>query len=188
MAEVPLQITFRDMAHSDSVERHVRRRGAKLGTFFDRITGCRVVVEAPHRRHRYGKRYHVRIDLAVPGNELVVSRNPPENLQHEDLHATVDSAFDDAERMLEDYARRLRGDVKQRAAAPHGTVTKLFRQTGYGFLEGPEGVEVYFHKNSVHGGRFEELEIGSEVRYTEELGDKGPQASSVVFHRRSATR
>jgi ribosomal subunit interface protein len=106
--QLPLQITFRDMPHSDAVEQHVRRRAAKLDQFFERITACRVVVEVPHRRHHHGKRYHVRIDLAVPRNELVVRRNPADNLRHEDMHAAIDDAFDDAERLLEDYARRLR--------------------------------------------------------------------------------
>lgn len=173
------------MGHSDAVELHLRRRAAKLTTFFERIVSCRVAVEAPHRSHRHGKRYRVRVDLTVPGNELVISRNPPENLQHEDLHATIDSAFDDAERVLEEYARKLRGEVKRTDGAPHGVVTKLFRHEGYGFLESAEGVELYFHRNSVLHNHFDRLEIGSEVRYAEELGDKGPQASTVALRRRS---
>ena len=184
MPQIPLQITFRDMPHSDAIEEHVRRRAAKLDTFYDRITGCRVALEMPHRHHRHGKRYQVRIDLTVPGDELVVTRNPPQNLEHEDLHATVEGAFDDAERLLEDHVRKQRGDVKQHEAPPRGIVTKIFRESGYGFLEGEDGVEIYFHRNSVLNDRFDELEIGSEVRYAEELGEKGPQASTVAMHRR----
>jgi cold shock CspA family protein/ribosome-associated translation inhibitor RaiA len=181
MMQLPLQITFRDMPHSDSIEQHVRRRAAKLDVFFDRIMACRVAVQAPHRRHLRGKRYHVRIDLTVPGTELAVGRNPPEHLQHEDLHAAVDDAFDDAQRVLEDYARRLRGDVKLRKAAPHGIVVKLLPESGYGFIEDADGVELYFHQNSVLDGRFGDLRVGTEVRYAEELGDKGPQASTIAI-------
>jgi cold shock CspA family protein len=122
----------------------------------------------------------VRIDLAVPRDELVIGRNPPENPQHEDMHAAVDDAFDDAERVLEDYAQRLRGEVKQRVVPPQGRVTKLFPIEGYGFLEGDDGVEIYFHRHSVLHDRYDELTIGSEVRYTEEAGEKGPQASTVT--------
>lgn len=105
---LPLQITFRDMDHSDAVDTHVRRRAEKLDTFFDRITACHVVVEAPHRHHTHGKRYHVRVDVAVPGHDLIVNRNPSENPRHEDMHAAVDDAFDDAERMVSEYANKMR--------------------------------------------------------------------------------
>jgi len=96
------------MGHSDSVETHVARRASKLGHIFDRIVACRVMVEAPHRHHQHGKRYHCRIDLTVPRGELVVGKNPPANLQQEDLHAAIDEAFEDAERLLRDFAGRLR--------------------------------------------------------------------------------
>src|SRR4051794_1989224 len=97
---LPLQITFRDIDHSDAIDAHVRRRASKLDTFFDRITSCRVVVENPHRHHHQGRDYRVRIDLTVPGAELVSARDPAQNLNHKDVHAAVDDAFDDAERVL----------------------------------------------------------------------------------------
>ncbi len=109
-----LQITFRDITHSDAVEAHVRKRAAKLETLFERVQSCRVVVEAPHRRHAHGRRYHVRIDVTVPRQELVVSRNPPDNEKHEDMHAAIDDAFDDAERIVEEYARKLREFDRER--------------------------------------------------------------------------
>lgn len=97
------------MEHSDAVEAHVLRRAGKLDTFYDRITACHVVVESPHRHHQHGPRFNVRIDLAVPGCELVVDRNPAENTKHDDMHATIEDAFDDAERMLSEHARKKRG-------------------------------------------------------------------------------
>ncbi len=170
-----VQLTFRDIPHSDSVAAHVERRAAKLETFFDRITRCHVVVEAPHRHSRHGKRYRVRIDLHVPGKELVVSKNLDD--QKEDLHAAVDDAFGDAERVLEEYARILAGDTKPRSGSRIGIVLKMF--DGYGFIEDQDGNEIYFHANSVLNGRFDKLAIGTRVRYAEEDGDKGPQASTV---------
>lgn len=114
---LPLQITFRAMPHSDSVEAHVRRRAAKLDRIFARLISCRVVVEAAHRRHRHGKRYRVSIDLGVPSGEVAVSHASGDDRNVEDAHAIVDEAFDEAERRLEDWATRRRGDVKRHPAA-----------------------------------------------------------------------
>jgi ribosome-associated translation inhibitor RaiA/cold shock CspA family protein len=163
------------MARSESIAAHVERRAQKLETFFDRMTRCLVVVEAPHRHKRHGKRYRVRIDMHVPGRELVVSKILDDN--KEDLHAAVDDAFGDAERVLEEYKRVLDGDTKTRHGAQQGIVTKLF--DGYGFID-EAGREIYFHENSVLGGRFDKITLGTRVRFSEEDGDKGPQASTVV--------
>lgn len=159
---------------------HVRRRARKLGTFYRRIVGCHVVVGAPHRRRLQGKRYHVRVDITVPGQELVIGRNPPADPKHEDMHAAVDEAFDSAERAIHDYAGKLhREDRVARCGPPRGRIVKLFKREGYGFLESTEGYEIYFHKNAVREDRFRRLTVGTEVRFTEEAGEKGPQASTV---------
>lgn len=175
---VPLQITYRDVPSSPAISAHVEKRAAKLPTFFSRLVSCHVVVEAPHRQHKQGKRFHVRVDMHVPGKELVVSRNLED--RKEDVHAAIDDAFDDAERVLEEYARQLQPDTKTHAQPPHGVVTKVFHDRGYGFIEaGEDGHEVYFHRNSVINDRFEKIGVGTKVRYAEEDGDKGPQASTV---------
>ena len=106
--ELPIQITFRGMGPSDAVEARIRERAAGLERFYDRITGCRVVVEAGHRRHHKGRIYHLRVDLTVPGGEIVVKRDPPEHHAHEDVHVAVRDAFDAARRQIEDHVRRLR--------------------------------------------------------------------------------
>jgi ribosomal subunit interface protein len=173
----PVQITFRDMSPSDAISAHVERRAAKLDTYYDRIVKCHVVVEAPHRHSKQGKRFHVRIDLHVPGRELVVSRNPDD--AKEDVNAAVDDAFADAERLLEDFATQSHAGTKAHLRPPHGVVAKLFLDRGYGFIEAEDGHEVYFHQNSVLGARFAKLAVGARVRFAEEDGDNGPQASTV---------
>jgi ribosomal subunit interface protein len=110
--QLPIQITFRQMDKSASVEAHIRERAQGLERHFDRITGCRVVVERSTRRQRKGKLYHVRVDLTVPGREIVVRRDPPEHQAHEDIRTAVRDAFDAARRQLEDHARKARGDTK----------------------------------------------------------------------------
>jgi cold shock CspA family protein/ribosome-associated translation inhibitor RaiA len=177
--KIPLQITFRNLLSSEAVETTIRERAAKLDLFYDRITSCRVLVEAPHRRHHRGRLYLVRIDMTVPGSEIVVNREPSEHSQHEDLYVAIRDAFDAAGRQLQDYVRLQRGGVKSHEPAPVARVSRLFLQEGYGFLESPEGREIYFHKNSVVNGSFDELQVGAEAHFTEEPGEKGPQASTV---------
>jgi ribosomal subunit interface protein len=178
--ETPLQISFRDMDPSPSIEARIREKAAKLERFFDRITSCRVVVEARNRHQRSGRLYIVRIDLRVPGAELVAGHGRPRDHAHEDVYVAIRDAFDAAGRQLEDHARRFRAAVKQHDAPAHGRVTRLFPD--YGFVETSDGQEVYFHRNSVVEGSFERLEAGDEVRLVvaEGEGTKGAQASSVI--------
>ena len=180
--ETPLQITFRDIAQSDAVEARIREKAAKLERHYKRIMSCSVVVEATNRRGHKGRIFDIHIDLRVPGGELVVSRQPGANHAHEDIYVAIRDAFRAAERQLEDYARRQSGQTKSHEAPPHGRVTKLMASKGYGFLETSEGLELYFHENSVADGAFSQLEVGSEVRYVAAGGDgdDGPQASSVT--------
>lgn len=116
--QIPLQITFHGIDHSDAVETRVREKVGKLEQFFDRITGCKVAIESNHKNtsnlHHKGDAYHVRIDLTVPGSELVVKRDSDE---HEDIYAALKGAFQAIERQLKDYVARSRGDVKARAHA-----------------------------------------------------------------------
>jgi ribosomal subunit interface protein len=105
--QIPLQITIRGIEHSDALETHIRDKAEKLDEFFDRIMSCRVVVEVPHKHHNQGKQFNVRIDVGVPGSEIVVNRD-----HAEDVYVALRDAFDAAKRQLEDYARKIRGDTK----------------------------------------------------------------------------
>lgn len=172
--QLPLQITVRNVSLSEAAKENIRQKAEKLNTFYEKLTSCRVAVEAPHRHHKKGVLYIVRIDMTVPGAELVVKREP-----HEDLYVAIRDAFSAAQRQLKDYARRQRGDVKFHEEVSHATVAKLFPTEDYGFLETPDGQTLYFHRNSVLNGGFENLEVGMAVRYVEEEGLKGPQASTV---------
>jgi ribosomal subunit interface protein len=115
---VPLQLTFRDIDASAAVEERVRAAVAKLERHYDRITACRVVVESPHRHHHKGRRYHVRIDLAVPGREIVVGHDPDASADHEDVYLAIRDAFAAALRQVEEHARRLRHQVKTHEPEP----------------------------------------------------------------------
>jgi ribosomal subunit interface protein len=177
--QLPLQITFRGMEASAAVETQIRARSAELDQYYDRIMRCRVVVEAPHRHHHQGKLFHVRVDMTVPGGELVVNREPTAHHAYEDVYVAIRDAFDAAQRQLADYARRQRHQVKTHEPPAVARVAKLFPELDYGFIETPDGREVYFHKHSVLNGGFGRLDIGTEVQFVEEQGEKGPQASTV---------
>ena len=179
--DIPLQISFRNMDRSETVEAKVRERAARLESYFNHISSCRVVIEAPERRRRKGKLYHVRVEIGVPGTELVANRHPKNKHAHEDVYVAVRDAFDAARRQLEDYGRKLSGRVKTHEAPLHGKVLRLFPYEGYGFVAASDGREVYFHKNSVLRQAFDSLEVGSEVRLVvaEREGVQGPQASTV---------
>ncbi len=185
--QIPVQVTFRHMSVPETVESQCWKEAEKLERYFDRITGCRVVIEQPHRHHRKGNLYQVRIDLTVPGSEIVVNREPPAHQADEDIQVAVREAFDTARRELEDYVRRMRGQVKPHDVPTHATVARLFPNDGYGFLRTPDGREVYFHRNSVLGGAFEALAPGTHVSYREEDGEKGPQATSIRAIERSSS-
>ena len=179
----PLELSFRNMDSSDAVETRVREKVEKLEQYFGRINSCRVVVEAPHRRHTKGKIYHVRIEIGVPGRApLVVSRDPGQRHDHEDVYVAIRDAFNAAKRMLEDHSRKSAGKVKAHEAPLHGKVTNLHDFEGYGFVTLSDGQEVYFHKNAVVNGGFEKLELGDPVRVAmiEGESEKGAQATAVT--------
>jgi cold shock CspA family protein/ribosome-associated translation inhibitor RaiA len=169
------------MPPSEAIETNIREKAVKLDSFYDRIMSCRVVVEAPHRHHRKGKLYHVRVDMTMPGGELVINREPSKRAAHKDVYVAIRDAFDAARRQLQDFARRQRGTLKVHEPVPLARVSKLFPEKGFGFLETSDGREIYFHRNSVLEPGFSRLEIGTEVTFAEEQGDRGPQASTVKF-------
>ena len=198
----PLHITFRNMPPSEMIEKKIRRKAGKLEQFYHHIIGCRVVVEDTHRHHRKGKSFVIRIDLALPGKELVINNaakplraakiseeeaekllanthEPSKEGAHEDVYVAIRDAFNAAGRKLQDYARRRSGALKIHKSSPRARVSRIFSEDGYGFLETGEGKEVYFHGHSVLKPGFVRLKIGTEVQFVESPGDEGPQASTV---------
>lgn len=194
---LPVQITFRNVEETREILDEIRSRAEKLESFYTPITSCRVLVEVPARHRKAGYPFHIRIDLTVPEGEIVVKREPTLHARDQDiagerprkkmetrperrhLKVAIREAFDAARRQLQDHARRIRADVKVHEPAPQARVTKLFPAAGYGYIETPDGREVYFHANSVLHNRFKNLKVGTKVSFAEEKGEKGPQASSL---------
>jgi cold shock CspA family protein/ribosome-associated translation inhibitor RaiA len=200
-------ITFRGIEPSAALEAEIRSRIHNLEKYYRAIMGCRVVVEFVQRHHETGNRYHVRIDLTVPGEEIVVAHEASLHATAQDIdveearkadepdperkHArvAVREAFDAARRRLQDYAQRQRGAVKAPVRQPHGRVAQLFPIDEYGYIEAEDGHDVYFQKGSVLKDAFDRLTVGSVVSFVEEPGEKGPQASTVkLLHPRRSRR
>ncbi len=174
--EIPLQITARDIDLTDAIRAEIIEKAEKLDKFYDRIIRCKVVIESPRRHQREGKLYSVHIYMTVPGSELIVKRE-----LDKDLYVAIRDAFRDVRRKLEDFASEQRSDVKYHQETPRAVISTLFQDRGYGFLTTPEGMEIYFHENSVVNEDFSKLRIGMKVRFVQQAGDKGPQASTVTI-------
>ncbi len=177
--KLPLQVTFRQVDPSPALESRIRELAARLERYSDQIMGCHVTVMAPHRHSHQGALYDVRIDITVPDREIAIHRANPRDPSHEDPYVALRDAFRAARRRLQDYERRRYRRPKQRAELPHGRISELDPARGFGRIETADGRLVYFHGHSVLGCPFDQLQVGDQVRFVEEPGDRGPQASTV---------
>lgn len=175
----PVQITFRDIPYSEFVEARIQEKTKKLDQYYDQIMTVKVVVEAPHSHQHKGNLYRICIDVTVPDGELVVNRSPKDHHAHEDVYVAIRDAFEAVKRQLKEYARKRRGKVKNHQPALHGMVSEIISGEDYGRIETPDGRDIYFHRNSLIDNNYDELEIGDQVRFSEEAGNDGPQASTV---------
>ena len=178
--QTPVEIDFQGMAGTPEVRASIEKHVTELEQRYGRVTACRVVLKGPGGHHRTGGLYEVHIHLALPnGREVNVARTPPADERHADVSFAISDAFKHARRRLQDHVRRLQGQVKQHEDQPIATVKNLDASGEFGFLEAADGHEVYFHRNSVLDGAFSRLVVGMHVTFAEEMGEKGPQASTV---------
>jgi ribosomal subunit interface protein len=179
--KLPLQVVFRNMEWSEAIAVKIRERAEKLDEYCDSVMSCRVAVEAQHKHHRHGNHFHVRVDVTVPGDELIASREPDEHHAYADVYVAIRDAFNTMQRQLEEYERRRRRQVKAHEVPLHGRIVEIYPDEGYGRIESPDGRLIYFHRNSLVDTGFETLQLGAEVRFAEEMGERGPQASTVYL-------
>jgi cold shock CspA family protein/ribosome-associated translation inhibitor RaiA len=178
--QVPLDITFQNAEPSEAIRSEVEKQAKRLENFHDRITSCNVAVIAPQTRHRKGDLFKIDIRIAMPEHkDISVTKTHGDAPEHEHVAVAIKDAFAAAQRQIEDAVREMRGQVKVHEAADHGCISKFVAGDDYGFIETADGREVYFHRNSVRDDAFDRLAVGAEVRFVEELGEKGPQASTV---------
>jgi cold shock CspA family protein len=178
--QTPVQIDFQGMPVDEHMRESILDHVGKLEDRYGRVTSCRVVVRSPGGHHRTGGLYEIHIRLALPnGKEVEVGRTPQNDERYADKAFAINAAFKRARRQLQDQVRHLQGKVKTHEATPLAKVIRLDQDGGFGFLETEDGREIYFHRNSVLDGAFARLGVGTRVAFAEEMGEKGPQASTV---------
>jgi cold shock CspA family protein len=179
--KIPLEISYRGIEKTEALEELVRQKADKLDEICDYLSSCRVTLEQTQTNQQRGRPYRVRLDITVPpGHEIAVRREQTGGSKHESLETEIRSAFDAAMRQVKKLKGKQNREVKQHPEQmTQALVSRLFRQEGYGFIRTLDGRDIYFHRNSLPGGEFDRLEVGTGVNYTEEMGQDGPQATTV---------
>ncbi|HET9947727.1 MAG TPA: universal stress protein [Longimicrobiales bacterium] len=174
---VPFAIQYHEVGPSPEVERFVLRGIQRLERAAPDLIRVDVTVSRRSARRHKGDLYDVTLRLSVAGPDVVVSRTPPPRVQNENVVRAINDAFRTARRRLLERRAVARGDVKAKEAPALGTVTEVFPD--YGFIEGSDGRIVYFHRNAVVGGAWDDVAAGARVRFTDEPGENGPKAIAV---------
>jgi cold shock CspA family protein len=178
--QTPVDIAFRQCEPSEEIRSEVAAQAHRLEKFSPRITSCHVVVNGPQTRRRNGDLFNIRLRIAMPGHkDVVVDRRRGDAPEREHPRVAIREAFHAAVRQIEETQREMRGRVKQHPVEDHGRVAKFLADGDCGFIETPDGREVYFHRNAVLNDAFDRLTVGSDVRFVENEGVKGSQASTV---------
>jgi len=179
--QTPLELAFKDIEPSEDIKALVAEKVAHLETFFDGITSCHVYIRAPHQSQRKGNLYEVTIELRVPGDELVVRRDQDDTAEHHHLKVAVRDAFAAMAQELKRWKAQIKGDVKTHGGPLQGKVVEIHHDEGYGQIIATDHRLIYFHKNSVVDGNFEDLQPRDTVELVVKTGESeiGPQASTV---------
>jgi len=173
------EIIFHDVDRSVWIENYVGDRLSKLERFAQGITRCHVTLKQEQASHAKANLYSVLVEVRLPPHHDLVATKQKEIVDMpEQLLALINEAFGAIERQVKRTASLRRGEEKVHQGQPHGLVDKLFDD--YGFLRTVgDDRQIYFHRHSVLHEDFERLEVGTEVRFSAEEGEKGLQASSV---------
>lgn len=182
--ERPLQIAFKNMESSKSLEAMIRGRVERLNRFHAHITGARVVVEVPHRSPDSGKQpIGITVEVDVPGHNPIVAKGKQDRREMKgDQSAIINRVFEAIERQLEQTAAIRNHDVKQHGSAGEtGVVVRIFPEEDYGFVEVIGSPDLHFTRTAVAADAFDDLETGTVVHVTRAAaeGPMGPQAVSV---------
>lgn len=171
---ISTEITVRDIENTPAIQDQIEKKLHKLEQFYDRIESCKVVIDIPQNHKHNGKIYNVTLEILVPGKKLVVNRNP-----NEDLYVAIRDAFDALTNQVKDYRDRQQGDTKTHQEELRGTIDRLF--SNYGFITTAEGEEFYFNGSNVLHSHFDDLRVGSHVKFQEGTPGETLQAIHVVL-------
>lgn len=116
---IPLDLVLGDVVRRKSVEKLLQHHLDRIELLYDRATHCHVRVDSPRASQRSGRHFEVRIELAVPGDTLVVSEHTGKNDSHEELRVALRDAFEGLERQLTRWKDRRRNEVKTHSGERH---------------------------------------------------------------------
>ena len=186
--QIEPEISFHNLDPSPAAEDDIREHVERLERIYGRLTTVRVRVDQRNQNQNGTIPPVVHIEISVPGHKDIVVAHEPGHLQQRfqapDLRNAINEAFRIAERRLSKYKDKLtdHGTAEMRHEAANefrGQVAELTPGEDFGFLMSKEGGLLYFHRNSLLAGDFDQLHRGDEVSYVEAMGDNGPMASKV---------
>lgn len=176
----PVQIQFINMDSSEAVEAAIHKWVNKLDEAYPDIMTCRVRIEAPSMKKQKGGLYSTRLEIKIPGHEIVINRTPEQRQSHTDAYVSIRDAFKSAQRKLESHVKKIQGKVKfHEEHFENGSIDSLYPDTDSGWIESSDGRKIYFHRNSCLAIDFDELTPGMKVKYIEHEDSEEPRASSV---------
>ncbi|WP_101069169.1 HPF/RaiA family ribosome-associated protein [Roseovarius salinarum] len=179
--ETPLELTFTGMEPTEPLKELVHEKAARLDKFHSRITSCHVYVTAPHQRQKKGNLYGVHIEVRVPGDELFVDSTKGDEPAHEHPEVAIRDAFAAMERRLKAHKQVASDEVKQHDGPLQGKVVEINHDEGYGQIIATDNRLIYFHRNAVVDGDFDQMQQRDTVELVVQTGESeiGPQASTV---------
>ncbi|MDE2183943.1 MAG: HPF/RaiA family ribosome-associated protein [Alphaproteobacteria bacterium] len=185
----PLEIVYHHVLPSPRLEAQIRERFVKLKRLYPRIVRARVAVEMRHRQHRTGNFPEVHIEIQIPGHDVVVSNQPhhtPDRRSPDSLMMALRHAFQAAEERLKKFKQHQFGEVRLPPDIQVGRISGLEAEKKRGFIRTRDGHELYFHRNAMADGDFNDLHDGERVQYEVGMSDKGPAATRVWRSPRAA--
>jgi len=172
--KLPVHIQFHGMEPSGALQASAREHANKLERLAPDIVACRVAIGVEQKHQHQGRPYSVRVDLSVPGHELVVNK-----VQNEDVYVAMRDAFDSMRRQLESLAERRRGQEKTHPVPLHGEIVRIDGASGFGFIRTPDGSEYYFSRDNIVSTPFEHMRTGAAVQFVPDTAGEGLQAKRV---------
>ncbi len=165
-----IQIEARNVTLLPEWEEKANEEIAKItGHFPGLIHHLRVyIIGTKHHRHGF---FEIHIIASVPQETIMVKR------KGERVRLLIVKCFDNLDRQIKGYNRKRQGITKHHTIHPVASIKKIFHEKGYGFIETTSGEEIYFQRNAVKNISFKDLKVGDPIRYEEELGEKGAQAT-----------
>lgn len=176
---IDLKIQCLDFTESPSITSAVESHLESLKKTNSQIMSCHVVISKPHRKQHHGNTYQVKLRLHMAGKQIIIDKDSGKNHAHEDIYIAIRDAFLAAKRKVEEFSRMREGRIKERVRPMHAKIVRIIPADDCGFIVSEDHREIYFHKNALLNDNFENLKVGQEVRFSEAMGEKGPQITSM---------